>query len=80
MIRDLSELNSWSRERQIFICGGAQVYAQALPMCSDLWLTFVKRTVEGDTLFPPFEEQFELIEEVRDTPEFRILHYRRHDG
>jgi dihydrofolate reductase len=62
--------------RQIFICGGAQVYAQALPLCSDLYLTLVKRTVEGDTYFPPFEEQFELAEELRDTPEFQILHYR----
>jgi dihydrofolate reductase len=64
-------------DRQVFICGGAQVYAQALPLCSDLWLTCVKRTVEGDAFFPPFEEQFELAEEVRDGPEFKILHYRR---
>src|SRR5437763_5753980 len=28
--------------RQIFICGGAQVYQQALPLCSDLYLTLVK--------------------------------------
>ncbi len=63
--------------REIFICGGAQVYAQALPLCSDLYLTLVKREVDGDTLFPPFEDQFELAEELRDTAEFIILHYRR---
>ncbi|MCU0784014.1 MAG: dihydrofolate reductase [Verrucomicrobia bacterium] len=64
----------WRRE--IFICGGAQVYAQALPLCSDLYLTLVKRTVEGDAFFPPFEDRFELAEEIHDTPEFKILHYR----
>lgn len=61
---------------QIFICGGAQVYEQLLPRCSDLYLTLVKRIVEGDAFFPPFEDRFELVEEVRDTPDFKILHYR----
>lgn len=63
--------------REIFICGGAQIYEQALPMCSDLYLTLVNREVEGDTFFPPFENLFELEGEIRDFPEFKILHYRR---
>ena len=62
--------------REIFICGGAQVYQQTLPLCSDLYLTLVKRSVEGDAFFPPFEDQFELAEEITDAPEFKILHYR----
>src|SRR5687768_2421620 len=44
--------------RDIFICGGAQVYEQALLLCSDLYLTLVKRTVPGDAFFPVFEDQF----------------------
>ena len=63
--------------KEIFICGGAQIYAQALARCSDLYLTLVKREVEGDTFFPPFEDHFELLEEVMDQPEFRILHFGR---
>jgi len=65
--------------RKVFICGGAQVYLQALPLCSDLYLTLVKRIVRGDAFFPPFEDQFELAEEVLDYPEFKILHYRSRD-
>jgi dihydrofolate reductase len=61
---------------QIFICGGAQIYEQLLPRCSDLFLTLVKREVEGDAFFPPFEKRFVLAAEIRDTPEFKILHYR----
>jgi dihydrofolate reductase len=65
-------------EQQVFICGGAQIYAQVLPLCSDLFLTLVKREVAGgDAFFPPFEDKFELVEEIRDTPEFKILHYRQ---
>jgi dihydrofolate reductase len=63
--------------RQLFICGGGQVYREALPQCSDLFLTVVQRVVEGDTFFPKFEEQFELAEELLERPEFKILHYRQ---
>ena len=62
--------------REIFICGGAQVYSQALARCSDLYLTLVQRHVEGDAIFPPFEEQFDLVETMQESPEFKILHYR----
>jgi len=78
VIVDLKELNSLEPElagREIFVCGGAQVYQHALPMCSDLYLTLVKRNVEGDTYFPAFEDRFTLEEEVLDEPEFKILHY-----
>ena len=64
-------------DRQVFICGGAQIYEQTLPYCSDLYLTLVKRVVEGDAFFPSFEDQFELIEEIRTTPGFKIVRYRR---
>jgi dihydrofolate reductase len=77
---DLSQID-WTdpalARREVFICGGAQVYAQTLPLCSDLYLTLVKRVVEGDTFFPPFEHQFELVEEMLDGADFKILHYRR---
>jgi dihydrofolate reductase len=71
---DLTDLALAGRE--IYICGGAQVYQQALPLCSDLYLTLVQRVVEGGVLFPPFEDQFELPEEVLSRPDFKILHYR----
>src|SRR5438034_8764081 len=48
-ISDLNQLDSSDPAlagREIFICGGAQVYQQALPVCSDLYLTVVKRVAE----------------------------------
>ena len=62
--------------KEIFICGGAQVYELALPLCSELYLTLVKRQVEGDTFFPIFEDKFVLAEEMLNNSEFSILHYR----
>jgi dihydrofolate reductase len=64
-------------DREIFICGGAQVYQLALPLCSDLYLTLVKRNVDGDTFFPPFEDAFELDREVLDCADFKILHFKK---
>jgi Dihydrofolate reductase len=80
IIADLNQLDSLEAElagREIFICGGAQIYEQTLPLCSDLYLTLVNRNVDGDTFFPAFEDRFKLKEEILDQPEFKILHYQR---
>ncbi|MFA6190001.1 MAG: dihydrofolate reductase [Candidatus Staskawiczbacteria bacterium] len=39
-------------EGEVFICGGASVYKQFLPMANKLYLTYVKASPEGDTFFP----------------------------
>jgi dihydrofolate reductase len=70
------ELDLRGETREAFICGGAEIYAQALPQCSDLYLTVVKREVTGDAFFPRFEDRFALVSELEDRDEFRILHYR----
>jgi dihydrofolate reductase len=72
----LEKLDPEDFENEIFICGGAQIYEQTLPRCSDLYLTLVKRVVGGDAFFPKFEDRFKLHEEIMDTPEFKVLHYR----
>jgi dihydrofolate reductase len=77
VVSDLNQIDLEHETRDVFICGGAQIYQQALPLCSDLFLTLVKREVQGDTFFPRFEDQFELEEEILDAPEFKILHYRK---
>jgi len=76
-VSDLKQIDLAHEAREVFICGGGQIYAQALPLCSDLYLTLVKREVDGDAFFPAFEDRFVLAEELRDTPEFKILHYRQ---
>jgi dihydrofolate reductase len=63
------------RGRDIFICGGAEIYRQALPICSELFLTRVKRVVEGDVFFPPFEDMFAQAEVILDCPDFTIVRY-----
>jgi dihydrofolate reductase len=76
-VRSFDEIAS---DKEIFICGGAQIYAEALPRCSDLFLTLVKREVEGDTFFPAFENDFEELETVQETAEFKIIHFRKKES
>src|ERR1700678_4348508 len=74
IFKSLDKLNPGEFPNDIFICGGAQIYEQALPRCSDLYLTILKRDVEGDAFFPSFEKKFDLFEQIQDTPEYKILH------
>ncbi|HEY3762448.1 MAG TPA: dihydrofolate reductase [Verrucomicrobiae bacterium] len=75
-ILKLENLNPTEFPTDIFICGGAQIYEQTLHLCSDLYLTVVKRDVEGDAFFPSFEKKFDLVARIHDSLEYEILHYR----
>ena len=76
VIRSLDEVAPRLKGRTAYIAGGAQIYEQALPRCTDLLLTLVQREVEGDVFFPTFEDQFEEEAVLRVEPEFSIVHYR----
>lgn len=50
---------------EVMIVGGAQLYQQALPMATRMYLTLVHATFEGDALFPAFDEA-DWIEVLRE--------------
>ena len=77
IVTDLSQIRPAGDPRDYFICGGAEIYRQALPLCSDLYLTLVKGVIDGDTFFPPFEHLFQPVGELLVRPDFRVIHYRR---
>ena len=74
--RNLLKLDPEEYSTDVFICGGAQIYEQALPLCSDLYLTRVKRTVAGDAFFPSFEGSFRCVATILETADFRIEHWK----
>ena len=76
-LHDLADLSaSHFAPREIFVIGGAEIYAQLLPRCRELYLSVVLREVEGDAFFPPFEAGFELIGVPLRHAEFEVRHYR----
>lgn len=76
-LADLGQHLSIEDPRKIFICGGAQLYEQTLGLCTDIYLTVVKKEVQGDAFMPPFEHLFPYVEEIRSEDEFKILHYSK---
>ncbi len=79
LIHSLEELETLDTLGDVYICGGSQIYEQALGRCSELFLTRVKRIVEGDAYFPPFEHLFdvEAVEVLRETEDFCVEYYTR---
>jgi dihydrofolate reductase len=77
VIGSLDEIDPTQDPREIFICGGAQIYSLALPRCSDLYLTVVQQQLEGDAFFPAFEDDFEMVARLQEYPQFKIIHYHR---
>lgn len=77
-VPDVASLESAVAEdpREVFVAGGADIYSQLLPQCSDLFLTRVKRIVPGDTFFPPFEDRFVPVATVLENEDFAVEHYQ----
>lgn len=44
-------------DEEVFVIGGAQIYAAALPLARKFYLTRVFRAYEGDTRFPAWDER-----------------------
>ena len=45
------------KDEEVFVIGGAQIYAEALPLARRFYLTRVFRSYEGDTRFPAWDER-----------------------
>lgn len=67
-----------------FVVGGAELYAQALPLVDTLYVTEIQQEVEGDAYFPPLDHTIwhEITREKhrQTTPqplEYHFVTYRR---
>ena len=68
---------------ELFIIGGAQLYAQALPLSQRLYLTEIDGILDGDAFFPPRQpdEWQELSRTAVPNPgglPFSLVLYQRH--
>jgi dihydrofolate reductase len=67
---------------QVFVIGGGQLYAEALPLADELLLTEIDADVEGDTWFPRWNRAaFEEVSRERHVSEtgvpFSFVTYAR---
>jgi dihydrofolate reductase len=64
-------------DKTVWVVGGAEIYRQLLPYCSELFVTRVPLQAEGDTFFPVFEDCFERVEVLAQMSTHSIERYRR---
>ena len=69
---------------EIFIVGGAEIYAQALPLTDTLYVTEIQQNVEGDAHFPSFDKSVwtevarePLSQKIPQPLEYHLVTYQR---
>ncbi len=67
---------------RVFVIGGGELYALALPRADELWLTEIDADLDGDTFFPPFDRSaFDEVsrqpQQAADGTRFAFVTYRR---
>lgn len=67
-------------EKDVYVIGGGQIFAELLDSAAALRLTIVDQYIEGDTFFPPYEHligtTFRLVSEEHHEG-FRFVDYER---
>ena len=72
VVHSLADAIFYAKEsdyKEVFIAGGGEIYAQALPKANKIFLTRVDTNIEGDTFFPEIDNSdWVLSEEVAHAP------------
>lgn len=71
----ISDLKELSINKEIMIIGGAQIYALALPLVNDLYITWIDGDFKGDTFFPEIDwNNWKIMSEESHLPDDKNLH------
>lgn len=49
-------LTAYKNSPEVMIIGGAQIFEQALPLATRMYLTWIDTTIDGDAFFPQFNK------------------------
>ncbi|MCQ2955754.1 MAG: dihydrofolate reductase [Opitutales bacterium] len=58
--------------KTVWVCGGASIYEHLLPKASELILSVIQCTIDGDAFFPPFESRFQQVAVLKRTDDFEV--------
>lgn len=76
-LRSLEEIPAPPEGKNLYLIGGAELYAALLPRCTEILLTRVNLETPGDAFFPPFEQDFDEGEILLTGDPFEIRRHRR---
>jgi len=63
--------------KTLYLAGGAQLYTEALPWCTELLLTHVDQEPAADAFFPEWSGLFDAGEVLKSGPGFVIKRHRK---
>ncbi|MEX2579080.1 MAG: dihydrofolate reductase [Verrucomicrobiales bacterium] len=64
-------------EEAVFVIGGARLFAEMLPLCEEVYLSFIFEPYEGDVRLTAFEDGFETTEILHRNDDFELRRYTR---
>jgi dihydrofolate reductase len=71
----LQQNDAWPEK--LMICGGGEIYRQALEVCDEILLTLIHQRVEGDTFFPELPQDRWQLVKIREAPGMQFQTYLR---
>ncbi|GAB3991538.1 dihydrofolate reductase DfrA [Spirosoma daeguense] len=81
---DALDVATQINQNEIFVIGGAEIYAMALPIATTLYLTEIHQAYEGDAYFPKFDKnEWKEVERIsheadeRHAVSFDFVKYER---
>lgn len=72
----IAEASSAMGAEEIFVIGGGEIYTEALPLATTLYLTLVESDVEGDVFFPIYDESLYSVVERKENQTDAGLSYQ----
>ena len=67
---------------EVMVIGGGEIFKLALPIADRLYVTLIEKEYEGDTYFPDYGEEWNIIEESEekindDGTQYKFLVYEK---
>ena len=79
-VGSLQEAIKLAGDRDIYISGGARLYAEAIDLVDKMFITEIEADIEGDTYLPDFEEELfdkEVVERFEGEIPYTYVTYTR---
>lgn len=62
---------------EVFICGGSEIYREALPYTDRMMLSYIEGDYDGDAYFPEFDEEDWIVAKKDVHEKFTVVYYER---
>ncbi len=77
LFHSLEDALAANQDEDIFVIGGATIYAQTIDLADTLYITEVHKHIDGDAFFPAFDKQIWKETERENHENFSFVTYKK---